>query len=101
MHCQVIGSVVEGSALCGVAVHTKSGPRTILAKCTVDATGDGDVAYFAGADFEIRPRKNLQPVTVVFGVDGVDLGKFHAGWKICLLQAGAFRAIRRVSALCG
>lgn len=81
LHCQVIGSILEGSALRGVAVHTKSGPRTILAKCTVDATGDGDVAYFAGADFEIRPRKNLQPVTVVFGVDGVDLGKFHAGRK--------------------
>lgn len=81
LHCQVVGALVENGSVRGVMVHTKSGIRTIRATCTVDATGDGDVAFFAGADFKIRPREKLQPVTVVFGVDGVDLGKFHVGLK--------------------
>jgi len=81
VHCPVIGALVENNVVRGVTVHTKSGPRAIRATCTVDATGDGDVAYFAGADFKIRPKEKLQPVTVVFGVDGVDLEKFQTGLK--------------------
>lgn len=79
LHCPVIGTLVEDGVVRGVTVQTKSGARTIHATCTVDATGDGDVAFFAGADFEIRRKEDLLPVTVVFGVDGVDLEKFRNG----------------------
>jgi hypothetical protein len=46
--CQVI---MEGSALQGVIVENKSGRQAILAKVTVDASGDMDVAARAGASF--------------------------------------------------
>lgn len=46
--CQVI---VEGRALQGVIVENKSGRQAILAKVTVDASGDMDVAARAGASF--------------------------------------------------
>jgi flavin-dependent dehydrogenase len=43
------GTVMEGDAVRGVVVATPWGPRALLAGVTIDATGDGDVAAFAGA----------------------------------------------------
>lgn len=47
----VIGTIVEGNRVCGVAVATPAGVGLIRARVVIDATGDGDVAAFAGADF--------------------------------------------------
>jgi len=53
---QVVAPIVEEGALRGVIVESKSGRRAILADAVIDATGDGDVAARAGADFEMgRP----------------------------------------------
>jgi NADPH-dependent 2,4-dienoyl-CoA reductase/sulfur reductase-like enzyme len=46
----VIASIVEGRAVRGVVVATRWGPVALLSQVTIDATGDGDVAAFAGAD---------------------------------------------------
>jgi flavin-dependent dehydrogenase len=46
----VTGTLVEGTRVCGVIVATLFGPAAILAEVVVDATGDGDVATFAGAE---------------------------------------------------
>jgi len=46
----VAGAIVEnGSVVRGVVVATRCGLRAVLAKVVIDATGDGDVAAFAGA----------------------------------------------------
>jgi hypothetical protein len=52
----------------GVVFETKSGPVVIKAKAVVDCTGDGDVAAFAGAPFEIgrEPDGAVQPMTLMF-----------------------------------
>jgi ribulose 1,5-bisphosphate synthetase/thiazole synthase len=48
----VVGAVVEpGSRVRGVVIATRYGLRAALAKVVIDATGDGDVAAFAGAGF--------------------------------------------------
>jgi flavin-dependent dehydrogenase len=47
----VIGTVVDGDAIRGVIVATRFGPALIRAKVIIDASGDGDVAAFAGADY--------------------------------------------------
>ena len=47
----VTGALVEGNRVKGVVAATRYGPRAILADVTIDASGDGDVAAFAGADF--------------------------------------------------
>ncbi|MCX7044839.1 MAG: FAD-dependent oxidoreductase [Candidatus Sumerlaeota bacterium] len=46
----VTGAIVEGGNVRGVMAATRFGPCVILAKVVLDATGDGDVAAFAGAD---------------------------------------------------
>lgn len=45
----ITDAVVEKDRLIGVEVCNKSGKGMIRAKCFVDATGDADVAYLAGA----------------------------------------------------
>jgi len=42
------GAIVENGAVRGVIVESKSGRQAIRAKVVVDATGDADVAAFAG-----------------------------------------------------
>jgi len=42
-------TVMEGERVTGVEVENKSGRGLISAKCIIDATGDADVAYRAGA----------------------------------------------------
>jgi hypothetical protein len=49
----VIDSIVEDNVIKGVIVHNKSGRQAILAKIVVDCSGDGDVAAYAGAPFEV------------------------------------------------
>ena len=83
LHTTVVGSYVEDKVLRGVFCHTKSGIGIILADRVVDASGDGDVAAHAGAEFEKRDVEKLQPTTVVFGISGVDNEKFEAHFKEC------------------
>jgi len=51
-HAFICGVIVEGKRLCGVRVATKAGLLELRAKVLIDATGDGDVAAWAGAPFE-------------------------------------------------
>ena len=50
-NCFVIGTLVERNTVRGVVVATRTGPAIIRAKVTIDASGDGDVASFGGADY--------------------------------------------------
>lgn len=47
----VIGTVVAGQRVRGVVVATRFGLYAVLAEVVIDATGDGDVAAFAGAEY--------------------------------------------------
>jgi len=49
----VIDAVVEGGAIKGVVAQNKSGRQTIMARVVVDCSGDGDVAAYAGAPYEV------------------------------------------------
>jgi len=49
-NCLLCGTLVQGDTVLGALVATPYGPRTVLGRIVVDATGDGDVAAFAGAD---------------------------------------------------
>lgn len=67
-------SVTDGKVT-GVKLFSRS--ITYEADCTVviDATGDGTVAYLAGAEYEMRDAKegHLQPVSLVFSLGNVDI----------------------------
>jgi hypothetical protein len=65
--------VLSGSALSGLVVETKAGSRRVEAGVVVDASGDAEVAWRAGAAVE-RPtgQKRVQPLTQTFRLGGVD-----------------------------
>ncbi len=74
LHTWFADAIVEDGVVKGVVTESKSGREAILAKVVVDATGDGDVAARAGAEFILgREGDNVcQPVTLMFRIGGVD-----------------------------
>jgi hypothetical protein len=68
-----VDAVLSGNRVNGLILAGKEGPLALMGKVTVDATGDGDIAWFAGAPVEKGREDGLmQPVTLEFTVDGVD-----------------------------
>ena len=66
--------IQEDNKVKGVVISGKEGLRILWGKIIIDATGDGDVAYFAGVPYE-KGRdadKLMQPVTLEFTIDQVD-----------------------------
>ncbi|WP_236980988.1 FAD-dependent oxidoreductase [Membranihabitans maritimus] len=48
----IAGSLVEGSNVKGIVICRNGRLEKVIADRTIDSTGDGDVAYFAGAEFD-------------------------------------------------
>lgn len=62
--------------LLGVVIENKSGRSCLLGKTIIDTTGDGDVAWKAGAPHEIGDGKGAgQMMTTIFRLINVDLDK--------------------------
>ena len=82
-------SICDGDKVLGATVINKSGKNNIFARITIDATGDGDIAARAGAEFVLgRESDNkMQPATLMFKVGGVDyeravfLGSFESTYE--------------------
>jgi hypothetical protein len=72
--------VFEGPQLKGGVFETKSGPVVIRAKVVVDCTGDGDLAAWAGAPYEVgRETDGLaQPMTLMFRMMDFEKAGFEA-----------------------
>ncbi len=72
--CDVIK---DGNRVCGVITESKSGRKAYLADVLIDGTGDGDLAYHAGAEY-FKGRESdgkMQPATLMFKVGGVDMSR--------------------------
>lgn len=82
-HAFASGTIADGCNLRGVVFETKSGPIVAEAKVIVDCTGDADVATFAGAPFEVGRKKDktVQPMTLLFLLDGLVLERFRGFTK--------------------
>lgn len=76
-HSWVVDVLKEGNILIGVIVENKSGRGAILAKRTVDCTGDADVAARAGAPYTKRSKEKLMGVTVMFNCSGINVERFQ------------------------
>jgi len=76
-YTQICDVVMDDKAITGVIVENKSGRQAILARKTIDATGDGDVAWRAGVPYQLgRETDNaMQPVTLMMQVSGVDYSR--------------------------
>ena len=68
LHTMAVSAIMDDKTVRGVITESKSGREVIRSKVVIDATGDGDVAAFAGAEFLLgREEDNgCQPVTTMF-----------------------------------
>jgi len=79
LHSWAMETLTDGAQVTGVRLMTKEGRIDVKADVTIDATGDGDIAYFAGAEYEQGRGAGpgweadglMQPMTIEFRVGGV------------------------------
>lgn len=76
LHRLVVAPIMEGPSIRGVITESKAGREAILAKRVIDATGDADIAFRAGAPTVKTPREEMMAVSVMFSMAGVDRRKF-------------------------
>ena len=75
LHCRVVDALLERGRTAGVVVSSKDGLVKVRAKAVVDATGDADVACFAGAE-TMKGREGdgfLSPMTLNLIIANVDV----------------------------
>ncbi len=72
MNTYLADAVMDGSAVTGVVAVNKSGMQVIKGKYFIDATGDADLAHFAGVPMLPKTKQAMQPGTLCFYLSGVD-----------------------------
>lgn len=80
LYSPVSDVAMKGDAVTGVTTTSKDGEQTFPAQIVVDATGDGDVAYAAGAEMVMGREEDgrSMPVSLVFALANVDVVKWLA-----------------------
>jgi len=73
LHTWAVGTVVEDGRITALITESKSGRQAILGKVFVDATGDADVAFFAGVPYTKGRSADgkTEPMGSYFKVGGV------------------------------
>lgn len=71
----LIGTETENGKIERIEVATRGGRSKLDASCFVDATGDGELSYYAGAELMGGNEDGEhQPMTLRFTMGGIDLG---------------------------
>lgn len=75
----LVDTLVEGSDVKGIVIQMKDGRRAVLAKRFVDATGDSDLIFYAGGEYNSgRPGDGIsQGCSLEFIMSGVDWDKYN------------------------
>lgn len=81
LHRQFVAPIMEGDRIIGVITESKAGREAILGKVVIDATGDADIAEWAGAVTRKTPVEEMQAASVMFHLAGVDKLAFIEGVK--------------------
>ena len=81
LHRQFVAPVMQGDTIVGIITESKAGREAILAKRVIDATGDADVAYRAGAPTVKTAPEKMMAASVMFHLAGVDKARFLDGIK--------------------
>jgi len=83
LHSWAVSAIQEGRVVRGAVFESKSGRWAILGKAVIDATGDGDIAALAGAEFEsdIEDKAIHSTVNVAFRWGGVDFDRYCNFWR--------------------
>jgi hypothetical protein len=97
-HALAAGAVLgQGGGIEALLVETRSGRRAVRGQVFIDCSGDGDLAAWAGAPFEVGDGAgNMLYPTMMFRVNGVDPDAAGEAWRtIPERMAQAERAGRR------
>ena len=86
LHAAVVEPLRDGNRVTGARLLTKQGLIDVPARVVIDGSGDGDVAFAAGAEFKqgrgAGPNWSadglVQPMTIMFRVSGVNHGESMA-----------------------
>lgn len=82
-HTFIVGAKVKGRRIKSIILQSKSGEEEIGADIFIDATGDGDVAFYAGAEYDKgRADGLMQPMTLHFRMAGVKVKRMPSREKI-------------------
>ncbi len=65
--------VTESNKINTVIIENKNGSEAIASKYFIDATGDADICKMANVEFLESDRSALQPMSLCFIIDGVDI----------------------------
>lgn len=86
-HALAVGVVRDGTQVSALLVETRSGRQAIRGRAFIDASGDADLAHFAGAPYELGDGAGsaLYPSTM-FRIGNVDAERARAA-------IGEFKAI--------
>jgi len=76
LHRLCVAPILEGNAIKGVITESKAGREAIIAGRVIDATGDADIAFRAGAPTVKTPKEKMMAASVMFSMTGVDKSKF-------------------------
>ncbi|HEY4919236.1 MAG TPA: FAD-dependent oxidoreductase [Xanthobacteraceae bacterium] len=80
-HALACGVVAERGEIAVLMVETKSGRCAVRGKIFIDCSGDGDLAAWAGAQFELGDADgNLLFPTTMFRLNGVDPQAAGEAW---------------------
>ena len=81
-HAFAAGVVMDGARIDALLIETKSGRMAVRGSVFIDCSGDGDLAAFAGAPFEIgRGDDDMLYPTMMFRLNGVDPDAAGEAWK--------------------
>ena len=76
-HTDIESVNVENAAIREIVLRGKGARINVKSKVFIDASGDGDMAYLAGASYEKGQKDTgvLQPPTMMFTLDGVEIDR--------------------------
>lgn len=75
-HTTVIGVLMDGDEHRGVIIESNAGRSAVLAKRTIDASGDAAVIARAGHKYFFGKAGVIQNPTMFFRIAGVDMSRF-------------------------
>ena len=76
LHRLCVAPIMDGNKITGVITESKAGREAIMARRVIDATGDADIAFRAGAPTHKTPKEQMLAASVMFSMTGVDKKKF-------------------------
>ena len=82
-HAMAVGVVMRDGAVDAVIIESKSGRQAVRGRFFIDASGDGDLAYWAGVPWEKAPPiDGMMYPSLMFRINGVDVAKAGpAPWR--------------------